>query len=584
MAFDKLEFSKNWEDPNDFPTYEADETQVRKDYQALHDETKEYINETLLPQMEEELAKKVNDDNVLHKDETEAFTPTMDTHPANKKYVDDVAARAALGNLPDRSVTSIKMAESFWDEVSRKEEAAAAADHNIETYDALAQIGLDDANLSAVDATANFIAIFNALGKRAIFCTSISNTTNLAQSIRAKLKVDTGLDEGSYLDVQCFRSGANMLQIDVVLQFYNASTLYPADRYSCVLRYTSGSTEYLSPFVLTRARNGFYGPDNKPSATDVGLGNVPNVATNDQTPTYSEAATLTALTSGEKLSVAFGKIKKAVASLISHLANKSNPHGVTKTQVGLGSVPNVATNDQTPTYTQASSLAKPVSGEKLSVSMGKITKAVADLISHLANSSNPHGVTATQAGALPANGTAAAATKLATARTIRTNLGSTSAASFNGTANATPGVTGTLPITNGGTGAVTAAAALANLGAAQVVAGSYVGTGGYGSGSPCTLTFSFAPKLVLIYAPDMGFVHGSASFNSQQSALLIAAYGATSAKRFSPIGNDAAAIVTDHFTWGNTTFRWYSSVDSELEDGTVQFNAKGTTYCYLAIG
>jgi hypothetical protein len=51
------------------------------------------------------------------------------------------------------------------------------------------------------------------------------------------------------------------------------------------------------------------------------------------------------------------------------------------------------------------------------------------------------------------------ADQLTTARTIRTNLASTSAASFNGTANITPGVTGTLPIANGGTGATTALAA-----------------------------------------------------------------------------------------------------------------------------
>lgn len=47
---------------------------------------------------------------------------------------------------------------------------------------------------------------------------------------------------------------------------------------------------------------------------------------------------------------------------------------------------------------------------------------------------------------------AAQATKLATGRTIRTNLGSTAAPSFDGTANVTPGVTGTLPVANGGTG------------------------------------------------------------------------------------------------------------------------------------
>jgi hypothetical protein len=49
-------------------------------------------------------------------------------------------------------------------------------------------------------------------------------------------------------------------------------------------------------------------------------------------------------------------------------------------------------------------------------------------------------------------GNAGTATTLQTARTIQTNLGSTAAASFNGSANITPGVTGTLPVANGGTG------------------------------------------------------------------------------------------------------------------------------------
>ena len=76
--------------------------------------------------------------------------------------------------------------------------------------------------------------------------------------------------------------------------------------------------------------------------TQVGLGNVPNVATNDQSPTYSESAALTQLSSGEKLSAALGKLARAVRSLMEHLANTANPHGVTKSQVGLGNVTNDA--------------------------------------------------------------------------------------------------------------------------------------------------------------------------------------------------------------------------------------------------
>jgi hypothetical protein len=53
-------------------------------------------------------------------------------------------------------------------------------------------------------------------------------------------------------------------------------------------------------------------------------------------------------------------------------------------------------------------------------------------------------------------------------RTVRTNLASTTAVTDSG-GNITPGVTGTLPVANGGTGATTAAAALTNLGAVPVV-------------------------------------------------------------------------------------------------------------------
>ena len=55
------------------------------------------------------------------------------------------------------------------------------------------------------------------------------------------------------------------------------------------------------------------------------------------------------------------------------------------------------------------------------------------------------------------------ATKLATARTIQTNLASTSYASFDGSNNITPGVTGILPMSNGGLGTSSADVARKNL-------------------------------------------------------------------------------------------------------------------------
>lgn len=74
---------------------------------------------------------------------------------------------------------------------------------------------------------------------------------------------------------------------------------------------------------------------------------------------------------------------------------------------------------------------------------------------------------ATADAALPKTGTAAAAAKLATARTLRVNLASTSSAAFDGSANKDIGVKGVLALQNGGTGANSANAACDKLGAVK---------------------------------------------------------------------------------------------------------------------
>ena len=110
-----------------------------------------------------------------------------------------------------------------------------------------------------------------------------------------------------------------------------------------------------------------------------------------------------------------GNIGTINTKLTSHISNNDNPHSVTKAQVGLGNVPNVATNNQTPTYTAASTLSALVSGERLSVTFGKISKAVTDLIAHIANKSNPHSVTKAQIGLGSVNNTSDANKPISTA-------------------------------------------------------------------------------------------------------------------------------------------------------------------------
>ena len=92
-----------------------------------------------------------------------------------------------------------------------------------------------------------------------------------------------------------------------------------------------------------------------------------------------------------------------------HVENHNNPHQVSKEDIGLGNVPNVTTNGQTPTFTRAGTLANLASGETMATAFGKIAKAVYDLIAHLSNKNNPHEVTAAQVGAAASGHTHSAA-------------------------------------------------------------------------------------------------------------------------------------------------------------------------------
>jgi len=107
-------------------------------------------------------------------------------------------------------------------------------------------------------------------------------------------------------------------------------------------------------------------------------------------PTGQTTGTLTALeVGGTKYAVPSGG---GGTSDYTDLTNKPSINGVTlsgnkttsdlgidKTAIGLGNVPNVATNDQTPTFTEASTRNNIASGEKLSVILGKVQKFFNDL-------------------------------------------------------------------------------------------------------------------------------------------------------------------------------------------------------------
>lgn len=53
MAFARLHYKKDWNNPADFPTHEDSEAQVRLDLQFHPDAVRDYVNDTLLPALED---------------------------------------------------------------------------------------------------------------------------------------------------------------------------------------------------------------------------------------------------------------------------------------------------------------------------------------------------------------------------------------------------------------------------------------------------------------------------------------------------------------------------------------------------
>ena len=205
-----------------------------------------------------------------------------------------------------------------------------------------------------------------------------------------------------------------------------------------------------------------YTDKNKPTAADVGLGNVPNVKTNDQTPTYSDTTTLATLSSGEKLNVALQKIKCAITNLIDHLNNKSNPHGVTAAQVGAAAT------------------------------------------SHNHSASNI--------------------------------------------------TSGTLPVARGGTGVTSIDTLISNFKLCKIESGSYVGT----DADNVSLTLSFSPKVVMLY-------------RDEYHSIMVA----------------PGAVLNEEFwllSWSNSTVTFSGNTVTFGSTKYKNHNISGRTYGYIAIG
>lgn len=96
-------------------------------------------------------------------------------------------------------------------------------------------------------------------------------------------------------------------------------------------------------------------------------------------------------------------IEDSSSTLQNHVANKVNPHAVTKTQVGLGNVENIEQAAKTDFDAHVSNTSNPHGVTKDQIGLNKVTNveqaSKSNFDDHVSNKSNPHAVTASQTGA-----------------------------------------------------------------------------------------------------------------------------------------------------------------------------------------
>ncbi len=287
-----------------------------------------------------------------------------------------------------------------------------------------------------------------------------------------------------------------------------------------------------------------------------------------------------------------GVYEPADADIQSHLSNTSNPHSVTASQTGA--VDKVTTGDKIQLYGVNASNAQTmydvdidlssVSENDDTIPSAKAVKAVTDKKQGKIYQGTTSTAAATAEKAVTASNYTEAAGELlvvffdnintAASPKLNVNSGTARDIYYNGAAASATVVPKHAIFRFNSSNRYEL---LNPLGAAfQVATGSYTGTGTFGSENPCTLSFSFIPKLVLITSSDVTaagastaiFIHGTANqYSTFKSANDAESAGASVARQIVTWDDDATPSVS-----------WYQSQSAKN-----QMNIDAKNYYYIAI-
>ena len=236
----------------------------------------------------------------------------------------------------------------------------------------------------------------------------LSNVTNDAQVKRSEMGVASGvatLDESGKVPSSQLPSFVDDIveadSLDEFPEVGEVGKIYLAKDTNIIYRWSGSKyVEISSSLALGETSSTAYPGDKGKETTDkvnehvantenphqvtkaqVGLANVDNTSDMDKPVSTATQAAIDKVKEDLEQSIGGGS-----ETLTSHIENKSNPHEVTKEQVGLGNVDNTADKD------------KPVStaqSEAISAAKAEVTKSIND---HIADVRNPHQVTKEQVG------------------------------------------------------------------------------------------------------------------------------------------------------------------------------------------
>lgn len=176
------------------------------------------------------------------------------------------------------------------------------------------------------------------------------------------------------------------------------------------------------------------------------------------------------------------------------------------------------------------------------------------------------------AGTITATLAGSAAT-LTTARDIQTNLASTSAASFNGSANITPGVTGALGVGNGGTGQTTYTNGQLLIGNTT---GNTLTKATLTAGTGISITNGTGSITIASSSSGAGTVVAWVTFNSTSGAAVISASGNVSSVTYNATGkytaNFSSALADANYSTAGNAAKYDSN-----DDGSIRLQLNGTS-------